>query len=114
MAVDFRYRHIGYVALNVTDVDRTTAFAGDTYGLDVAGDGPNGERFFRCGTEHHSLVLYQAGEPAFVGAGWELETEDDVEKAWRHVEGLGLNPKRVGEEERAALGLQHEQRVPLP
>ena len=33
MAVNFRYRKLGYVALNVTDVARTTEFGTKTFVL---------------------------------------------------------------------------------
>jgi 2,3-dihydroxy-p-cumate/2,3-dihydroxybenzoate 3,4-dioxygenase len=103
--VDFRYKRVGYVALNVTDIERTHAFATDVFGLDHAGTGPAGERLYRCGTEHHSVVLYPADEPAYVRAGWELESEEDVGRAFHHMQAIGLNPQRLGKEERAVLGL---------
>ena len=64
MSVPFRYRKLGYVALNVSDVKRTTDFALNIVGLDAAEDGPDGGRFLRCTSDHHSLVLYP-GEPGF-------------------------------------------------
>lgn len=105
MAVDFRYRRVGYVGLNVTDLDKTSAFATEVFGLDPAGEGPSGERFFRAGGEHHSVVLHQAAEPAFIRAGWELETEEDVAKALRHFTDLGLKPRELAQDEAAALGV---------
>lgn len=104
-SVDFRYARVGYVALNVTDIERTHDFATDIFTLDHAGNGPSGERYYRCGSEHHSVVLYQAPEPAFVRAGWELESEEDVARAFHHFQKLGLKPQHLPQEERAALGL---------
>ena len=57
MPVNFRYRKIGYVALNVTDVARTTEFATRTYVLENTGVGPLGEQFLSCGQEHHDVVI---------------------------------------------------------
>ena len=104
-AVNFRYRRVGYVALNVTDIERTHAFATDIFGLTYSGAGPSGERFYRSGSEHHSVVLYPAHDPGFVRVGWELESEEDVARAFFHCEALGLKPIRLGGEERARLGL---------
>jgi 2,3-dihydroxy-p-cumate/2,3-dihydroxybenzoate 3,4-dioxygenase len=106
MPADFRYKGMGYIALNVTDIDKTTAFATEVFALTRAGEGPSGERFFRCSPNHHDVVLYPAKKAGFVRAGWELETQDDVEQAFRHFHHkLGLNPQWIPEEERAALGL---------
>ena len=105
MAANFRYRKIGYVALNVTDVARTTEFATRTFGLHSNGTGPSGEQFLSCGAEHHDVVLYQGKDPGFLRGGWELETPDDVLKAQAHFEGLGLKPVKLAQEEKDVLGL---------
>lgn len=105
MPVNFRYRKIGYVALNVTDVARTTEFATRTFVLENTGVGPSGEQFLSCGPEHHDVVLYQGREPGLVRGGWELETPDDVERAFLHFEALGLKPVRLAQEEKDILGL---------
>jgi 2,3-dihydroxy-p-cumate/2,3-dihydroxybenzoate 3,4-dioxygenase len=105
MPADFRYAKSGYAALNVTDLDRHTEFLTKIYGLSPAGEGPNGERFFRCGPQHHDVVLYQNAEPGFVRHGWQMETDDDVQKAYRHFEQLGLKPTWLPKEESEVLGL---------
>lgn len=105
MPVNFRYRRPGYVVLNVTDIERTAAFATEVFGLDVAGEGPSGERLFRCGQEYQSIVLQPASAPGFVRGCWEMESEDDVEKAFAHYSDLGLDPKWVPAEESAWLGI---------
>lgn len=115
MSVPFRYKKLGYVALNVSDVERTTDFALNVVGLDAAGEGPEGARFLRCTSDHHSLVLYQ-GEPGFKRAAWELEDEESVERAYRHYESLGWKPQWVSRDETAplALGLSPVFRVREP
>jgi 2,3-dihydroxy-p-cumate/2,3-dihydroxybenzoate 3,4-dioxygenase len=105
MPVDFRYRKVGYVALNVTDIARTTEFATKTFVLQDIGKGPSGEQFLSCGAEHHDVVLYQAREPGLVRGAWELESPEDVEKAFRHFDALGLKPTRLAQEEKDVLGL---------
>ena len=114
MPVNFRYRKLGYVALNVTDVARTTEFATVTFALEDTGKGPAGEQFLSCGAEHHDIVLYQNKEPGFVRGAWELETPEDVEKAYAHYEALGLKPReaRAGREGRA--GSRRLAGVPRP
>jgi len=105
MSVNFRYRKLGYVALNVTDVARTMEFATKTFVLESTGVGPAGEQFLSCGPEHHDMVLYQAREPGLVRGAWELENPEDVERAFQHYEGLGLKPVRLAQEEKDILGL---------
>ena len=89
MPVPFRYRKLGYVALNVTDIARTTEFATRTFVLENTGTGPSGEQFLSCGPEHHDLVLYQNKEPGFVRGAWELESPEDVERAYAHYDSEG-------------------------
>ncbi len=105
MPVNFRYRKLGYVALNVTDVARTTEFATTTFVLENTGVGPSGEQFLSCGPEHHDMVLYQNKEPGLVRGAWELETPEDVERAFAHYETLGLKPVKLAQEEKEILGL---------
>jgi 2,3-dihydroxy-p-cumate/2,3-dihydroxybenzoate 3,4-dioxygenase len=105
MPVPFRYRKLGYVALNVTDIARTTEFATRTFVLENTGTGPSGEQFLSCGPEHHDLVLYQNKEPGFVRGAWELESPEDVERAYAHYEGLGLKPVWLSQEEKDILAL---------
>jgi 2,3-dihydroxy-p-cumate/2,3-dihydroxybenzoate 3,4-dioxygenase len=105
MPVPFRYRKVGYVALNVTDIARTTEFATRTFALENTGTGPSGEQFLSCGTEHHDVVLYQSKEPGLLRGAWELESPGDVERAHAHYEALGLKPVWLAQEEKDILGL---------
>lgn len=105
MAANFRYKKPGYLALAVTDLERTTEFAVKTFGLDHAGDGPNGERFLRCGMDHHCLVLTQEAVPGLVRGAWEMETPEDVDRAFAHFSSIGLAPQKLGQEERDILGI---------
>jgi 2,3-dihydroxy-p-cumate/2,3-dihydroxybenzoate 3,4-dioxygenase len=105
VAVPYRYRKPGYVALNVTDVSRTADFAYNIVGLERSGEGPNGEQFLRCNSDRHCVVLSKSDAPGFKRAGWELESHNDVELAFGHFSDLGYNPSWLGQEEKAALNL---------
>jgi 2,3-dihydroxy-p-cumate/2,3-dihydroxybenzoate 3,4-dioxygenase len=100
----FRYRKTGYVALNVTDVGRTTAFAHDIVGLEITSQ-DSGQSFLRCGTDRHCVVLYQSGEAGFKRGGWDLESANEVDRAFAHFSDLGYAPFWVEEEERNSLNL---------
>ena len=105
MTSPFRYRKPGYVALNVSDVGRTADFVHDIVGLEPSGEGANGDRFFRCGTDRHCVILSQSDEPGFKRGGWELETGEDVARAFAHFSDIGYRPVWLGEEERLSLNL---------
>jgi len=112
--VEFRYRRFGYVVLNVSDIRRSTAFATEIFGLNEAGTGPQGEKFFRCTPHHHDIVLVPAGSAAFARSGWELETEEDLDKAYFHFERIGIAPKWLAREEADGLGLERAFRIREP
>lgn len=58
-----------------------------------------------CGAEHHDVVLHPSKEPGLVRGAWELETPEDVERAFSHYQGLNLKPVPLAQEEKEILGL---------
>ena len=114
MGVDFRYRRLGYLALNVSDIEKSTAFATDVFGMDQSGEGDNGARFFRIGPSHHDIMLIPAEKPGFVRSGWELESEEDLDKALAHYQRIGLAPQLIPQEEAHMLGLERAFRIVEP
>lgn len=105
MTSPFVYRKLGYIALNVTDVARHHDWVMAIYGLDEAGQGAGGERYYRTGHDHHAVILYPAKQAGFKRAGWQLADAAEVGKAFAHFERLGWKPAWVGDEERSPLGL---------
>ena len=63
-----RFGKLGYVALNVSDIERSTVFYRDVLGLGATGEGPAGARYFRCGPSHHATALHP-GVPVVHGPG---------------------------------------------
>lgn len=112
--IPFRHRRFGYVALNVTDIEKTSKFATEVFGLDFAGEGAGSQRFFRCSPKHHDIILRPAKQAAFVRASLELETEEDLDKAFRHFSQLGWNPHWIETQEATELGLERAFRVRDP
>lgn len=105
MEVPFRHQKLGYVALNVTDIERSSRFAEDMIGLDPAGEGEGGERYFRCSNDWLDVVLHPSRDAGFKRVGWELEEVDHVERAFHHFDGLGLKPRWLEHDEKEPLGL---------
>jgi 2,3-dihydroxy-p-cumate/2,3-dihydroxybenzoate 3,4-dioxygenase len=103
MSIPFRYRKLGYVALNVTDIERSVRFYTDMVGLDLSEPFGAGPAFLRCGTDHHNVVLYPAAEPGIKRVAFELESRAEMEHARKHLASLGLAVQDISVEERAAL-----------
>ena len=101
----FRYKKLGYIALNVTDLDRSTAFYRDVVGLDLSEEAEGAERtaYLRSGADHHTIVLSRAEEAGLKRIGWELEDEGELERAFDGFGRLGLQPTWIGDDERRAL-----------
>ena len=68
-----RYRKLGYVEFNVTDLARSRAFYENIVGLDFVGEGEGGAVLLRCDGEHHNIVLHRAAAPGVKRIGWMLE-----------------------------------------
>jgi 2,3-dihydroxy-p-cumate/2,3-dihydroxybenzoate 3,4-dioxygenase len=98
-----RYRRLGYVALNVSDLARARTFYESQLGLQPSGEGPAGELFFRCGFAHHDIALYHSAEPGLKRVGFELEGEGAVEAAAKSLAADGLDVVEVAAEDCAAL-----------
>ncbi len=111
---DFRYRRLGYVALNVSDLARSGAFYEEIVGLQPSGAALAGERLYRCTQRHHDVVLHQAAAPGLRRVAWEMESADDLERLERHLQSLGMRTFDVAAEECAALGLARAVRVIEP
>ncbi len=114
MTLDFRYRRLGYVALNVTDIERSIGFYEPLLGLQRAGEAANGERLFRCGPRHHDIVLHRAAEPGLRRVGWEMESGEHVGRIRKHLASLGIATHDVGGNEAAQLGIHDAFRITEP
>ena len=79
--VPFRYRKPGYVALAVTDLDRSIAFYRDLVGLTLQERDGDEIAFLRCGTDHHDVVLYKAAQPGLKRMAFQLESPQDLQRA---------------------------------
>lgn len=88
---DIRYKRLGYVALNVKDIQASEAFYGPLLGLTRAEDSTAETLFFRCSERHHDLMLCQSSDGhGLKRVGWELENPETLERARAHFESLGL------------------------
>ena len=111
---DFRFKRLAYVALNVTDGNRSGAFLRDIVGLADGAPAQNGAHFLRCSSDHHNIALYTAGAPGLRRVAFEMESEADLEAVRKHMAGLGLAPVEVSGAERRLLGIERAIRFSEP
>ncbi|MEQ9642109.1 MAG: VOC family protein [Alphaproteobacteria bacterium] len=78
-----RYGRLGYVELNVTDLERSAEFYQAMVGLEPAGCGPTGEARFRCTDDPYAVVLHGSDAPGLKRVGWMLESEAEFDNAYR-------------------------------
>lgn len=98
-----RYAKLGYIALNVTDLERSSDFYGpEVVGLQLSG-GDKNERWFRCSSDHHNVVLCQGKTPGMKRIGWQMENEEQLDMMRSRLKEAGIPIVEVSEEERARL-----------
>lgn len=114
MTVDFRYRRLGYVALNVSDMTKSENFYTNLLGLQSAGESLNGERLLRCSRRHHDVILHQGAAPGLRRVGWQMEDAENAANIRRHLEGLSIKTFDVAVDEQAALGVENAFRITEP
>jgi len=102
MDTPFRYRKLGYVALTVTDLQRSLQFYRDLLGLELV-ESTDDTAFLRCSRDHHNVVLQQGRVAGLKRVGWELESPAEADKAYEHFQRLGLEPRRVPQTEARSL-----------
>jgi 2,3-dihydroxy-p-cumate/2,3-dihydroxybenzoate 3,4-dioxygenase len=101
-----RYKKLGYIALNVTDLDRSARFYEDIVDLQPVSRVQGGPAFFRCSDDHHNVALYEGSQAGLKRIGLELEDEDQLEKAFEQLTKAGRDPKEVDAQELHQLGLR--------
>src|SRR5262245_15585911 len=85
-----RYRKLGYVELNVSDIAKSENFYKDIVGLERVGKRQDGSVLFRCDVDRYSLALHQ-GEPAgFKRVGWMLENASQFENLHTRLRECGV------------------------
>jgi 2,3-dihydroxy-p-cumate/2,3-dihydroxybenzoate 3,4-dioxygenase len=110
----FRYARLEYVALNVTNLERSRTFYETLWGLQPAGHGAEGELFLRCGDKHHDVILYPSTHAGLKRLGWLLESEREIDRAAAHLATFGVSARDVPAAESAALGVGRSIRAACP
>lgn len=102
MTLPFRYRRLGYAALNVTDLERSIPFYRDLVGLNLS-ECDDSHAAFRCSSDHHNLLLYKSDAPGLKRLAFEMESDADLAAVEAHLKAQGLAVEQVAPEELKAL-----------
>lgn len=99
----FRYRKPGYVALNVSNLEKSLHFYRDLVGLQLEERIGDDMACLRCSDDHHNVVLYRADEPGIKRMAFELESAKDLEQARAYVAQQNWTLHDVSAQETAQL-----------
>lgn len=88
-AAPIRFARLGFCRLQCPDIAATTAFYRDLVGLQGEGRA-DGTVWLRCSDKPYDIVL-TSGPAGLVGAGFELETDSDLDRAFARLETLGTD-----------------------
>jgi 2,3-dihydroxy-p-cumate/2,3-dihydroxybenzoate 3,4-dioxygenase len=115
MAVEnIRYKGLGYVSLNVTDLDRSRAFYEKIVGLEPVPSSSADRSYFRCTDRHHDVVLARADRPGLGRVAWEMESQAALDAARAHLAELGRPVVDVPAGESAELAIGQAFRTTEP
>lgn len=109
-----RYQKLGYVALNVSDLDRSARFYDDVVQLQPAGRVNGGPALFRCSNDHQNVALYPSPTPGLKRVAFQVEDAGQLDFAYEYLGQQGLAPQWVREDETEPLGLKRALRFRDP
>jgi len=100
--------------LAVSDLERSATFYRDIVGLEPAGEGPDGERRFRCSEDPYAVVLHASDQPGFKRGGWMLEDDRQFEALQRRLKAARIAHEWLGDSECRTRGLKRALRTVVP
>jgi 2,3-dihydroxyethylbenzene 1,2-dioxygenase len=99
---------LGYVGLNVTDMDAWRRFASDVVGLEVRDDGESDRFYLRMDYWHHRLMVHASDEDDMAYAGWRVADAAALDEICGQLKAAGYAYRVASPEEaaeRKVLGL---------
>ena len=101
-----RYRRLGYVALNVSDLKTSRRFYEDVVGLTPVESGDPAVALFRCSDDHHDIMLTQGAEPGLKRLGWWMQSAEALAAVRGRLASLGcpIVPVPLAEAEMLGIG----------
>jgi 2,3-dihydroxy-p-cumate/2,3-dihydroxybenzoate 3,4-dioxygenase len=109
-----RYRRLGSVALNVTDLQRSLAFYEEIVGLTAVGQNPDGSITLGCGVDGCMVVLHESPVPGFRSVGLALESDSALETLRLQLSEHGVAHEEVAADDCLNRNLVRAWRVAEP
>jgi 2,3-dihydroxy-p-cumate/2,3-dihydroxybenzoate 3,4-dioxygenase len=101
-----RYSKLGYIALNVSDVERSAEFYRDKVCLDLVGEVTPEMASLSCSSDYHNVILFKSDKPGLKRIAFELESTKQLELAFELLQQAGVSPVEVDEKERSVLRIE--------
>lgn len=108
-----RYRKIGYVELNVSDLAKSRQFYEDIVGLEFV-DQRDDAVFFRCDDDPYSIVLHQHSSPGHKVTGLMLEDDSQFDVLHERLREVGAPYLELTDEECARKKVARATRMVEP
>lgn len=93
-----RYKKLGYVVLQVTDLQKSVDFYQNIVGMQLV-EQENGTAYLRCSRDHHNLILEQSFEAGLKRVAFELESASQFDNAFQYLMDKGLDPVELDKQE---------------
>jgi len=109
-----RYRKLGYVGINVTDLNRARPFYENVVGLQFVDTSPDGALRYRCSDDYYSVVLHQCAQPGFRYIGLMLQDDNQYEALRVRLESRSIPYEIMSADECKARRLKSGWRISEP
>lgn len=97
-----RYKKLGYVVFQVTNLNNSVNFYENIAGMNLV-EKTDDTAYLRCSRDHHNLILEEGDEAGLKRVAFELESAKQFDIAFRQLQAKGLNPVEVDVEETRKL-----------
>lgn len=97
-----RYKKLGYVALNVSNIEKSVEFYRDIVGLELV-EMKEDIAFLRCSSDHHNFVLYPSNRPGLKRVAFEVEDENQLAIAVEKLKKAGVTATELAKAESDSL-----------
>jgi 2,3-dihydroxy-p-cumate/2,3-dihydroxybenzoate 3,4-dioxygenase len=109
-----RYKKLGYVGLNVTNLARARPFYEEIVGLQFVEAASDGSLLYRCSDDYHNVSLHEAPTPGFRHLGLMLQDAAQVEILRRRLEQNNVPHEVLSEQECASRRVRSGWRISEP
>jgi 2,3-dihydroxy-p-cumate/2,3-dihydroxybenzoate 3,4-dioxygenase len=110
-----RYRKLGYIGINVTDLERTRPFYESVVGLQFVDAAPDGSLRYRCSDDdYYNVVLHRSAQPGFRYIGLMLQDDHQYAALRTGLEGRGVQYEVISGKECEARHIKSGWRISAP